>query len=81
MVPGQFKYLEQKNIHSRLLFAGNILKQPYMIGQTYKVSGKLENTEKILFDTFWLGVFPGSDNQMLDYVVDSVSEYIFSKKK
>ena len=75
------KYLEQKNIHSRLLFAGNILKQPYMIGQTYKVSGKLKNTEKILFDTFWLGVFPGLDNQMLDYVVDSISEYIFSKKK
>ena len=75
------KYLEQKNIHSRLLFAGNVLKQPYMIGQTYKVSGKLKNTEKILFDTFWLGVFPGLDNQMLDYVVDSISEYIFSKKK
>ena len=75
------KYLEQKNIHSRLLFAGNVLKQPYMIGQTYKVSGKLKNTEKILFDTFWLGVFPGLDNQMLDYVVHSISEYIFSKKK
>ncbi len=75
------KYLEHKNIHSRLLFAGNVLKQPYMLGQNYKVSGTLENTEKILFDTFWLGVFPGLNNQMLDYMVDSISEYIFSKKK
>ena len=52
-----------------------------MLGQNYKVSGTLENTEKILFDTFWLGVFPGLNNQMLDYMVDSISEYIFSKKK
>ena len=74
------KYLEHKNIHSRLLFAGNVLKQPYMLAQNYKVSGTLENTEKILFDTFWLGVFSGLNNQMLDYMVDSISEYIFPKK-
>ena len=75
------QYLEDKNIHSRLLFAGNVLKQPYMLGQKYRVSGTLENTEKILFDTFWLGVFPGLEIQMLDFVIDSISEYIFSKKK
>ena len=52
-----------------------------MLGQKYRVSGTLENTEKILFDTFWLGVFPGLEIPMLDFVIDSISEYIFSKKK
>ena len=75
------KFLEEKKIHSRLLFAGNVIKQPYMNRQKYRISGTLRNTEKILFDTFWLGVFPGLETQMLDFIVNTISDYIYTKKK
>ena len=74
-------YLESKNIHSRLLFAGNIIKQPYMIDQKFRVSGILKNTDKILHDTFWLGVFPGLNSTMLDYIFETVLNYIKTKTK
>ena len=48
--------------------------------QKYRVSGTLRNTEKILFDTFWLGVFPGLEIQMLDFMVNAISDYIYKKK-
>ena len=73
------KFLEEKKIHSRLLFGGNLIKQPYMINRNYKVCGKLDNTDKILHDTFWLGVFPGLETEMLEFVYENVSKYIKTK--
>ncbi len=75
------KYLESNNIHSRLLFAGNIIKQPYMIDKTFKISENLKNTEKILHDTFWLGVFPGINFKMMDYIYETVLNHIKTKTK
>ena len=49
--------------------------------QKYRVAGTLRNTEKILFDTFWLGVFPGLETKMLDFIVNTISDYIYTKKK
>jgi CDP-6-deoxy-D-xylo-4-hexulose-3-dehydrase len=62
------KYLDQHKIGTRLLFAGNITRQPYFERQIYRVAGQLTNTDRVMNDTFWLGVYPGLDESMLDYV-------------
>lgn len=69
------KYLEQHKIGTRLLFAGNITRQPYFEGRAYRVSGDLKNTDKIMNDTFWVGVYPGLDEKMLDYVVRKMESF------
>jgi len=69
------KFLDQKKIGSRLLFAGNLTKQPYFEGINYRVVGNLKNTDLIMNNTFWLGVYPGLDTKMLDYVVESLETY------
>ncbi len=70
------KYLDLHKIGSRLLFAGNLTRQPYFEGRTYRVSGDLKNTDKIMNDTFWLGVYPGLDETMLDYVVGRMEMFL-----
>lgn len=68
-------FLDQNRIATRLLFAGNLTRQPYMIGQNYRVSGELTNTDIVMNQTFWLGVFPGLENEHLDYVVEKLEEF------
>jgi CDP-6-deoxy-D-xylo-4-hexulose-3-dehydrase len=69
------RYLSKNNIGTRLLFAGNLTKQPYFKNIEYKVVGSLNNTDKILNDTFWLGVFPGLDKEHLDYIIEKVVDF------
>lgn len=69
-------YLDQNKIGTRLLFAGNLTRQPYMIGQKYRVSGELTNTDKVMNQTFWLGVYPGLKTEHLDYVVEKLEEFL-----
>jgi CDP-4-dehydro-6-deoxyglucose reductase, E1 len=61
------KCLDKYKIGTRLLFAGNLTRQPYFEGLTYRVSGELKNTDKIMNSTFWVGVYPGLTESMLDY--------------
>ena len=68
-------YLDQYKIGTRLLFAGNLTRQPYMIGRHYRVSGDLTNTDRVMNDTFWVGVYPGLSRAMLDYVVDRLETF------
>ncbi len=68
-------YLDEHKIGTRLLFAGNLLRQPYMIGREYRVSGTLENTDRIMSKTFWVGVWPGLTTEMLDYVVNRIETF------
>ncbi|KQV51493.1 lipopolysaccharide biosynthesis protein RfbH [Massilia sp. Root335] len=68
-------YLDQYKIGTRLLFAGNLTRQPYMIGRHYRVSGDLTNTDRVMNDTFWVGVYPGLSREMLDYVVDRLETF------
>jgi CDP-6-deoxy-D-xylo-4-hexulose-3-dehydrase len=73
------KYLDQNKIGTRLLFAGNLIKQPYMKGLNYRVSGKLKNTDLAMSNSFWLGIFPGIKKDQLDYVSEKIK--LFLKKK
>ncbi len=69
------KYLDQYKIGTRLLFAGNLTRQPYFEGRTYRVSGELKKTDKIMNDTFWVGVYPGLTESMLEYLSEKVETF------
>lgn len=71
-------YLNDYKIGTRLLFAGNILKQPYFIdyGIKFRRIGSLKNTEKIMKDTFWLGVYPALNKEKLSFIVKKIREFI-----
>ena len=70
------RYLDQEKIGTRLLFAGNLIKQPYMANVKYRVSGKLHRTDKIMNNGFWIGLYPGLDREMLDYSVNKIKNFI-----
>jgi len=67
------KQLDDHKIGTRLLFAGNLTRQPYMLGQNFRVSGDLKNTDIVMNQTFWVGVQPSLTHDMLDYVADSIA--------
>ena len=69
-------YLDQQKVGTRLLFAGNLTRQPYMIGRNYRISGELTNTDIVMNNTFWIGVQPALTNQMLDYAAGSIARYL-----
>jgi CDP-6-deoxy-D-xylo-4-hexulose-3-dehydrase len=69
------KNLDQYKIGTRLLFAGNLTRQPYMTGRNYRVSGTLANTDTVMNNTFWIGVFPGLSEPMLDYVANRIETF------
>ena len=71
-------FLASKLIDTRPLFAGNIIKQPYFENISYRVVGNLENTDLIMNNTFWIGVFPGLTREMLQYVVEEFKNFINS---
>lgn len=71
-------FLNRKKIGTRLLFTGNITKQPYFIDSdvNYRQIGNLENTDYIMNNSFWIGVYPGITKEMIDYVGKTFEEYI-----
>ena len=69
------RYLDQHNIGTRLLFAGNLTKQPSFSNVKYRISGSLVNTDKSMNNTFWVGVQPALSVIELDYICDTLEEY------
>jgi CDP-4-dehydro-6-deoxyglucose reductase, E1 len=65
-------FLEEKKVGTRLLFAGNIVKQPAYKDVEFRVSGTLENTDQVMAQTFWLGVYPGLGKEQLTYVLEQL---------
>jgi len=69
-------FLEGRKIGTRRLFAGNLTRHPAYIDQPHRVVGTLENSDIITEQTFWVGVYPGLTDEMLDYIIDSVKEFV-----
>lgn len=69
-------YLDQNKVGTRLLFAGNLVRQPYMAGAHYRISGELTNTDNIMKNTFWIGVQPSLTMEMLEYAARKIEIYL-----
>lgn len=69
-------YLDQQKIGTRLLFAGNLVRQPSMEGVQYRISGDLINTDRVMNQTFWIGVQPALTKEMLEYVCSQIETYL-----
>jgi CDP-6-deoxy-D-xylo-4-hexulose-3-dehydrase len=74
------KRLEANKVGTRLLFAGNLTRQPAYEGLEYRVVGDLRNTDFVMSNVFWIGVYPGLTQEMLDFVADTVTEFVTSAK-
>lgn len=75
------KYLEEHGVQTRNLFAGNLIKHPCFdemrkTGKGYRVIGSLENTDRIMRDTFWVGVYPGMTDEKIDYMAKIIKEAV-----
>ncbi len=68
-------FLNEKKIGTRLIFAGNLVKQPYMKNLKFKVSGDLKNTNTIMNDSLWIGVYPGLNENMINYMVECIQDF------
>jgi CDP-4-dehydro-6-deoxyglucose reductase, E1 len=71
------KYLNENKIGTRLLFSGNLIKQPFMKGIEFKVNKELKNTDFILEHTFWMGVYPGLNSEHLDFVSQKIKNFFY----
>jgi CDP-6-deoxy-D-xylo-4-hexulose-3-dehydrase len=69
-------YLDQNKVGTRLLFAGNLTCQPYMIGANYRISGDLTNTNNVMNNTFWIGVQPALTRDMLEFAASKIEIYL-----
>ncbi len=73
------RHLESRKIGTRLIFAGNLLRQPAYRGINHRVVGDLRNSNIVMTRSFWLGVFPGLTRDMLDYTVDTLVDFIHGR--
>lgn len=77
------KYIESKNVQTRLLFSGNIIKQPCFNEirgtEMYRIVGNLENSDYVVNNTFWVGVYPGMTDTMIDYMAKVIKEAVGKK--
>lgn len=75
------QYVEEHGVQTRMLFAGNLIKHPCFdemraTGEGYRVVGELTNTDRIMNDTFWVGVYPGMTDEMIDYMAKTLKEAV-----
>ena len=74
-------YVESKGVQTRMLFAGNLTKHPCFdqmrkAGEGYRIVGSLDHTDRIMRDTFWVGVYPGMTDEMIDYMARVIREAV-----
>ncbi|ODP29573.1 Lipopolysaccharide biosynthesis protein RfbH [Paenibacillus nuruki] len=72
-------YLESHRIQTRMLFAGNLTRQPAFQYANYRIHGELKNTDKILYDSFLIGVYPGLTNEMINYMISKIRDFVLQK--
>lgn len=71
------KYIESQGVQTRRLFGGNLVKHPCFDimrkkGNGYRIVGTLDNTDRIMRDSFWVGVYPGLDDKRIDYIIKTI---------
>ena len=69
-------HLDERKINSRFLFAGNLLWQPAYQNVEHREVGSLSNSNTVALCTFWLGVFPGLSKEMIDYMIETIHEFV-----
>jgi CDP-6-deoxy-D-xylo-4-hexulose-3-dehydrase len=74
-------HIESEGVQTRMLFAGNLLKHPCFdemrtSGSGYRVAGELINTDRVMNDTFWVGVYPGMTDEMIDHIAETIIESV-----
>jgi CDP-4-dehydro-6-deoxyglucose reductase, E1 len=69
-------HLDALRIGTRLIFAGNLTRQPYMRGRNYRVAGSLANTDIVMNDSFWIGLYPGLGEAQLAFVADTLADFV-----
>ena len=74
-------YIEEQGVQTRMLFAGNLIKHPCFdemrkAGEGFRVAGELTNTDRIMKDTFWVGVYPGMTDEMIDYMAKTIIDAV-----
>ena len=69
-------FLDQNKVGTRLLFAGNLVRQPYMVDAVYRISGDLRNTDNVMNNTFWIGVQPALTREMLEFAARKIETYL-----
>lgn len=73
------RYLESKRIGTRLLFAGNLVRQPAFQGVEHRIAGALNTADKMMRDSFWVGVWPGIGEAELDYMADTLADFVLEE--
>jgi CDP-6-deoxy-D-xylo-4-hexulose-3-dehydrase len=73
--------LQAKNIGTRLLFGGNLVRQPYMKGRNFRVSGTLANADAIVDRTFWIGVYPGLAAPEIGFMIETIENFCRQKSR
>jgi CDP-6-deoxy-D-xylo-4-hexulose-3-dehydrase len=74
-------YLEENKIATRMLFGGNLIKQPAYCDMSYRQVGSLENTDLVMENLFWIGVYPGLTEEMIRYTLETLSKILKPSKK
>lgn len=69
-------FLDQNKVGTRLLFAGNLTRQPYMLGRNFRISGELRNTDVVMNNTFWIGVQPALSDEMLEFAASKIEAFL-----
>ena len=69
------RYLNENHIGTRLLFAGNIIKQPAYRNQNFRIASSLENTDFVMENVFWIGVYPGITDEMINFMLDKIHDF------
>ena len=72
---------DEKKIGTRLLFGGNLLRQPYMKDRNHRVVGSLQNSDLVMNRTFWIGVYAGLTEHHLDYVIETLTHYVKHQRR
>jgi CDP-6-deoxy-D-xylo-4-hexulose-3-dehydrase len=74
-------HLNEKKVGTRLLFGGNLIRQPYMKGRNYRTVGELPNSDIVMRQTFWIGVYPGLSESAIDYMLEVMRDFCRARSK